>query len=213
MMKCCSQNPFVAVCEKRGNFMEGNNKISDKHSPLNWLVNVLHLMLQATTVLVEDIDQQLQVQGSRFHREKKQYIKNYARCVEQAGYWMDKFGLDASCWEAVGKDGRAYSNVIADANELIRLVMLYVDRAHSEDGYYKIFRFLRSLPENGLFPEWYIGRFQMHHVWILGKGDRVKTLNHGNGTLEDHLGNGNWQVLLDSGERIILNENKHFKIF
>ena len=185
--------------------------MEDKHPPLNWLVNVLHLMLQATTVLVEDIDQQLKVQGNRFHKEKKQYIKNYARCIEQARYWMEKFGLDTSCWEAVGEDGRAYSNVIADANELIRLVMLYVDRAHTEDGYYKIFRFLRSLPENGLFPEWYIGRFNMHHVWIPGKGDRVHTTNHGDGTLDCHLGNENWQVHLDSGDNIILNES-HFKL-
>jgi hypothetical protein len=190
--------------------MEGNNKNEDRHPPLNWLINVLHLMLQATTVLVEDIDQQLKAQGNRFHREKKQYIKNYARSLEQARYWMEKFGLDTSCWEAVGEDGRAYSNVIADANELIRLVMLYIDRAHTDDGYYKIFRYLRSLPENGLFPEWYIGRFNMHHVWVPGKGDRVHTLNHGEGIIEAKV-NNDYLIKLDNGEQIVLAE-KHFKI-
>ena len=40
-------------------------------TPMGWEVNVLHLMLQATTVLVEDIDQQLHYQGEKFHREKK----------------------------------------------------------------------------------------------------------------------------------------------
>ena len=64
------------------------------------------------------------------------------------------------CWQAVGEDARAYSNIIADANELIRLVLLYVDRSHNEDGYYSIFRHLRSLPEGGCFPEWYISRFR-----------------------------------------------------
>lgn len=191
---------------KEKNTMEDN----EKHLPLGWLVNCLHLMLQATTVLVEDIDQQLKVQGNRFHREKKQYIKNYARSLEQARYWMEKFGLDTSCWEAVGEDGRAYSNVIADANELIRLVMLYVDRAHTEDGYYKIFRFLRSLPENGLFPEWYIGRFNMHHVWVPGKGDRVHTLNHGDGIIESKV-NNDYLIKLDNGKQVVLAE-KHFKL-
>lgn len=183
---------------------------NEKHPPLSWLVNVLHLMLQATTVLVEDIDQQLKVQGNRFHKEKKQYIKNYARCVEQARYWMEKFGLDTSCWEAVGEDGRAYSNVIADANELIRLVMLYTDRAHTEDGYYNIFRYLRSLPENGVFPEWYISRFNMHHQWVPGKGDKVHTKNHGDGIIEAKVNNA-YLIKLDNGEQIVLAE-KHFTL-
>lgn len=185
--------------------------MEDKHPPLGWAVNVLMMMLQATAVLVEDIDQQLRGQGNKFHREKKQYIKNYARCLEQATYWMEKFGLDTSCWEAVGEDGRAYSNVIADANELIRLIMLYVDRAHTEDGYYKIFRFLRSLPENGLFPETYIKRFNMHHVWVPGKGDRVHTTNHGDGVIEQKLLNGSFIISLDSGGQTVL-EEKHFKL-
>ena len=183
----------------------------NQHTPLEWSINVLHLLLQATTVLVEDIDQQLQAQGTGFRREKKQYIKNYAKCVDQARYWMEKFGLDTSCWEAVGQDGRAYSNVIADANELIREVMLYVDRAHSEDGYYKIFRFLRSMPENGLFPEWYIKRFNMHHEWVLGKGDRVRTVNYGDGTIDSKLLNGAYIINLDSGGQKVL-EEKHFKL-
>lgn len=181
--------------------------MEDKHPPLNWAVNVLHLLLQATTVLVEDIDVQLRIKGERFHREKKNYLKNYAKCLEQATYWIDKFGLDASCWEAVGEDSRAYSNVVADANELIRLIMLYVDRAHSEEGYEKIFRFLRSLPEQGIFPESYIARYRMKHVWVPGKGDRVSTKNHGDGTISMKV-NGNYVIDLDSGGQTVLNESQ-----
>jgi len=179
-------------------------------TPLGWLVSVLHLYLQATTVLVEDIDQQLKAKGSGFRREKKQYLKNYTKCVEQGLYWMDKFGLDQSCWEACGKDSRAYSNIIADANELIRETLLYIDRAHSEDGFYKIFRFLRALPENGVFPEWYINRFQMKHEWIPGKGDRVRTTNHGDGTIDLRV-NDSYVINLDSGGQTVLKE-EHFKL-
>ena len=174
---------------------------------MEWSVNVLHLMLQATTILVEDIDQQLRVQGNAFHREKKMYIKNYARCIEQARGWMEKFGLDTSCWDAVGEDSKAYTNVIADANELIRVILLYVDRAHSDNGYYEIMRYLRSLPENGLFPEKYVARFNMHHEWVFGKGDRVHTEHHGDGTL-DFKTNGNWVINLDSGGQTVLREDQ-----
>lgn len=191
--------------------MDNVEKSKSRENPLGWLINVLHLMLQATTILVEDIDDQiLQRQGGRFHREKKQYIKNYARCVEQARYWMEKFGLDTSCWEAVGEDVRAYSNIIADANELIRVVMLYIDRAHCENGYYEIMRFLRNMPENGLFPEKYIARFNMHHVWVPGKGDRVHTNNHGDGTIDQKI-NDAYVINLDDGNQIILKE-EHFKL-
>jgi len=180
-------------------------------TPLGWAVNVLHLFLQASTILVEDIDQQLRATGDRFHREKKQYIKNYARCVDQARYWMEKFGLDTSCWEAVHEDSRAYTNIIADANELIRFAMLYIDRAHCEGGYQQIFRFLRGLPENGIFPEKYISRFQMHHVWIPGPGDRVHTANYGDGTIDQKFDNGSYVINLDNGTQKILKE-EHFKL-
>lgn len=180
-------------------------------SPMEWAVNVLHMMLQASSVLIEDIDMQLAAQGSKFKREKKVYFKHYQRCIEQARGFMEKFGLDTSCWEACGEDSRAYSNVIADANELIRVILLYVDRAHSENGYYDIVRFLRQMPENGLFPEWYIARFNMHHEWVPGKGDRVHTANHGDGVIDQKLLNGSYIINLDSGGQTVLNED-HFKL-
>ena len=182
-----------------------------KETPLGWAVNVLHLMLQASTVLMEDIDQQLQRQGQHFRQDKKLAFKNYSRCVEDARRWMERFGLDTSCWQAVGEDARAYSNIIADANELIRLVLLYVDRSHNEDGYYSIFRHLRSLPEGGCFPEWYISRFRMHHVWVPGPGDRVQTDNHGPGKLAFKANGKAWVIDLDSGGQTVLNEDQ-FKL-
>ena len=180
-------------------------------TPLGWLVNVLHMMLQASSVLIEDIDQQLQREGKKFNREKKMYFKHYQRCVEQARGYMEKFGLDTSCWEAVDEDARKYSNIIADANEMIRVIMLYVDRAHSEDGYYKIVRFLRALPEQGIFPEKYIARFNMHHVWVPGAGDRVHTEHHGDGTLAFKANGNAWVIDLDSGGQTVLNEEQ-FKL-
>lgn len=182
-----------------------------ERTPLGWEVSVLHILLQATDVLIEDIDMQLRAQSASFRQDKKMHFKNYSRCLEQARCYLEKFGLDTSCWEAVGKDPHRYSNIIADANELIRLILLYVDRAHTEEGYYDIFRHLRALPENGIFPEKFIGRFNMHHEWVPGVGDRVHTENRGDGTLACK-GNGRaWVIDLDSGGQTVLNEDQ-FKL-
>lgn len=178
-----------------------------KPNPLGWSVNMLHLMLQATTILMEDIDQQLRYRGEKFRQDKKQYIRNYARCVEHATYWMEKFGLDVSCWEAVGENGKAYSNVIADANELIRVVMLYMDRAHTYEGYQKVMRFLRSIPENGIFPEKYIARYDMKHEWLYGKGDKVDT-PYGQGVVDFHANGDDWCIKFPDGTQKIVNESK-----
>jgi hypothetical protein len=181
-----------------------------ERTPLGWEINVLYLMLQATSILIEDIDQQLQRNRDMFNREKKMYFKNYERCVNQARHWLEEFGLDTSCWDAVGQDSRAYTNIIADANELIREVLLYIDRSHCETGYYDIMRFLRSMPENGLFPEKFIARFNFKHEWVPGKGDRVHTLNHGDGTIDLKV-NDSYIINLDSGGQTVLKES-HFKL-
>ena len=182
-----------------------------ERTPLGWEVSILHVMLQAVDVIIEDIDQQLHAQSASFRQDKKMYFKHYQRCIEQARGYLEKFGLDTSCWEAVGKDSRRYSNIIADANEMVRLILLYVDRSHTEENYYNIFRFLRSLPENGIFPERFIGRFNMHHEWVPGVGDRVHTEHRGDGTLACK-GNGKaWVINLDSGGQTVLNEDQ-FKL-
>ena len=54
-------------------------------------------------------------------------------------------------------------------------------------------------------------RFRMKLEIVPEAGDRVRTTNHGEGTLDLHLGNENWQVRLDNGESVILNE-KHFRL-
>ncbi len=49
-----------------------------------------------------------------------------------------------------------------DANEIIRLVMLYIDRtALNKEGFGKVFRTLRRLPGAGLFGDEDIARYRM----------------------------------------------------
>lgn len=184
-----------------------------ERTPLGWEINLMFIMLQGIDILVEDIDEQLHDQNSHFEYNLKRAITRYTKKQREASYWLHEVvNIDGLFWEATDKDSKKYSNSIADAHELLRMSMLYIDRSHTETGFYKIMRAMRSLPTGGVFPEEYVARFDFNRAWVYETGDRVLTLHHGNGTLETPLGNGNWQVALDSGDHIVLNEKEHFKL-
>ena len=195
---------------KRSDIMADKKPL--EQTPLGWEVNMTFLLLQAVDILVEDIDNQLHARRESFKREQKKAFTTYTKKQREASYWLhDVIDVDGAFWEATDMDSKRYSNSVADAHELLRACMLYMDRSHTETGYYKIMRYMRSLPEGGIFPEEFISRFDFNRAWVYEAGDRVRTTNHGEGTLDLHLGNKNWQVKLDNGESVILNEN-HFHL-
>lgn len=52
-----------------------------------------------------------------------------------------------------------------DANEIIRLVYLYIDRtSRNNEGFAKVFKTLRQLPSCGLFKDEDIARYKMKHL-------------------------------------------------
>lgn len=183
-------------------------------TPLGWEINLLFLFAHSCTVLAEDIDMQLRNKTRDvefFDKNKKKALYNYERAIKEAEDWMFKFGLDKITYEAVNEHSKAYSNVIANANAVIRMSMLCLDRAQCDGGDARVFKRIRSLPENGIFPEWMIERFRMKLEIVPEAGDHVMTNNHGEGILLLHLGNANWNVRLSDGSEIVLNE-KHFKM-
>ena len=186
-------------------------------TPLGWEIDLLFLFAHCATVLVADIDQQLKNKFGikEFDLAKKKDIKEYDDCIKKARYWlarsedvMQKFDLEGSTYNAVDKHNKRYTNVVASANELIRAAMLVVDRSNCDNGSYRVFKRLRSLPEQGIFPEWFIERFTMKYEVIFEPGDRVRSANYGDGALDFHTGGGNWNVKFDSGVEKILNENQ-----
>lgn len=187
---------------------------SIEETPLGWEINMLFLMAHCCTILAEDIDMQIRIVSNKrdhFDPQKKKAIVNYERCIKEAEEWMFKFGLDKITYEAVNEHNKRYSNVIANSNSLIRMNMLFLDRSHCDGGDMRVFKRLRSLPEGGIFPEKTMERFRMKLEVVPEVGDRVRTTNHGDGTLALDLGNENWSVQLDDGRSLVLNE-KHFKL-
>lgn len=192
--------------------MEDKKQI-DK-TPLGWEINMLFLMAHCCTILTEDIDMQIRIISSkadRFDPVKRKAIAGYNKAIKEAEECMFKFGLDKITYEAVQEHNKAYSNVIANANALIRMVMLCLDRSHLDGGDARVFKRLRSLPEGGIFSEKTMERFRMKLEIVPEAGDHVTTANHGEGILLLHLGNSNWNVKLSDGREIVLNE-RQFKL-
>lgn len=186
-----------------------------EESPLGWTVVLLFIVLNAGEVLTYDIDQQLENlfgKGNGFDPQKKQYLRYYFDAMKKARHWLENmFKIDEIIWESTDQDSRRYTNAVADSNEIIRILMLYLDRAHTPGGYEQILHFLRALPEQGLFPAAYINRFKMDREWVYAKGDRVMTKNHGVGILDLNTNDDNWIVNLESGGQTVLN-TKQFSI-
>ena len=183
-----------------------------EESPLGWEVDLLYLFLHATEKLSEDIDMLIKNKyGTGLKPEKKKALMHYRLCMEDAERWLEKFGITTDTFEAVNEHSGMYSNAIASANELIRIAMLHIDRAHCEGGSYRAFKALRDLPSNGIFPDKWIDRFQMKYEVVPEVGDRVLTTNHGQGVLLLHVGGKNWNVRLADNKEIVLNESQ-FKV-
>lgn len=185
---------------------------------MGWEVNLLFYFMEAASILANDIDGQLKTKYlSRFEQSKKKMIVDAADCAKKARYWtqrleekLQELDIDGMTYASTNNHSTRYSNFIANANSFIRFNMLFVDRAHADGADGKIFKFLRRMPENGIFPTEFMERFRMKIEVTPEVGDEVLTTHHGKGVLLLHVGNKNWNVRTPEGE-IILNETQ-FKL-
>ena len=168
-------------------------------------VVLLYEMAAAMDVLAANIDMELKRKGYEFQREKKRFFGNYARCMKEAAVWFDKINIEGVIWKAAKQNVRRYDNYLADTREILRMLMLYVDRSHNIGGYEAIFKCLRSLPSVGIFPDDVVAEFDFERPEFLQMGDRVET-TFGSGRVAGKGNEGNWVIVLDSGEQKIINE-------
>lgn len=64
--------------------------------------------------------------------------------------------------ETIDEASEAYDQFSRDANEICRLMLLYIDRtARSEEAYGKVFKTLRQLPSSGIINDEDISRFKL----------------------------------------------------
>lgn len=113
---------------------------------------------QATDILLASIARRL-AQFGGMKQEKKQAFNRFTKALKDAAYWFDRaFEGDleaATCGEWSRLDGYRQ-----DANELIRVMMLYIDRTTTYKTYGEVLEYLRGLPEGGLFSAEDVKRYE-----------------------------------------------------
>lgn len=115
-------------------------------------------MAQAIDILTNTIGRKLSPFGGMKH-EKKQHYRRFVQSIEAAYHWYSK-AFEPELEESTGGEWRKLDGYRQDANELIRFVMLYIDRSATYDNYRKIRQFLENMPEGGVFSDKDIKEFE-----------------------------------------------------
>ena len=149
----------------------GNSTIPD-------MLKVVYLMASATELLSQQSFLRIKAVFARHgfvarENDLLSGINQYCKLIRQASYQfferIDPQILDAT-W-GIGRDednpdapgnSSALDGFNEDANEICRLVLLYIDRtARDNEAFSKVFKTLRKLPSTGMFNDEDIARFKM----------------------------------------------------
>lgn len=207
-----------------------NKEILEKYSketPLGWKVNLLNMLCSSLMCLAESIDEDLRrikmPDGSTLYFKQKKK-RDYNQMCEYFKEGCDKFkaalakasekyadlDIDNQVWNIVFQNAARYDNFTADAKEILQEVMLYIDRAQTQEGFYDIMRYLRSLPSAGIFPESEVNRFRFKRPLAPCPGAPVKC-QFGEGVIKDQMNGDNWLIELSDGSQKVLT-SKQFTI-
>lgn len=91
---------------------------------------------------------------------------DYCKAQRQAAWLflnrVDSHIIDATFERERTEGAKEYDAFSEDANELCRLLLLYIDRcASSAEGYSKVFKLLRTLPSTGIFSDDDVARYKL----------------------------------------------------
>ena len=143
-------------------------------------LKVLYLMANATEILSQQCFQRIRAVFARHGLVTKENdlltgINQYCKFQKMASYQFFE-RIDPQIINATWGMGRDEDNPDAppvgnasaldgfneDANEIVRLVLLYIDRtARNNEAFAKVFRTLRQLPSAGIIHDDDIARFKM----------------------------------------------------
>ena len=142
------------------------------------MLKVVYLMASATELLSQQSFLRIKAVFARHgfitrENDLLSGINQYCKLIRQASYQFFE-RIDPQIMDATWGLGRDENNPDAagntsaldgfneDANEICRLVLLYLDRtARNNDAFSKVFKTLRQLPSSGLINDEDIARFKM----------------------------------------------------
>lgn len=130
--------------------------------------NLLFNLMRMQEILLSDICRRFKAKGGRFSQKKKQNYNRFIEKVKEALKWFDEAIEDDYI---IGVDGNAfqYDKMRFEANELITLLLLYIDRVSVKpENFYNIFKHIRSLESCGVITE---EDLEWFHKIKLGPGE------------------------------------------
>lgn len=137
--------------------MESEKRINAAAALVGNDLKLAYNLAQAVDILLASVARRLSAFGG-MKREKKMAFSQFRKAVESAAYWFDRaFEGDleaATCGEWLKLDGYRQ-----DANELIRVMMLYIDRTTTYKTYGELVKHMEDMPEGGIFSAGDIARF------------------------------------------------------
>lgn len=188
--------------------MEKENKISQQEidelgGPLERQVTLLYELASAMDTLTVHIDSALRRSGFEFTREKKMMFNRYSQAIKQAEYWYERIGVDSVMQKAGGNNPNKFSMFLADTFEILRFLMLYIDRSLLVDNMDKIEKFFAELPSAGVFPDELIQEYAFERPDTFALGEEVELKDGRKGVVDGKGNNGNWVVRIDGVHKII----------
>lgn len=116
---------------------------------------------QAVDILLNTIDRRVRAHGAGrgLRRERKQAFRRWVESVTAASRWFS-VAFEGELEAATCGDWRKLDGYRQDANELIRMAMLYIDRTSTYGAYHHIMEVLQSMPEGGIFSEEDVRRYE-----------------------------------------------------
>lgn len=137
--------------------MKSEKRINAASALVGNELKLAYNLAQAVDILLASVARRLSAFGG-MKREKKMAFSQFRKAVESAAYWFDRaFEGDleaATCGEWLKLDGYRQ-----DANELIRVMMLYIDRTTTYKTYGELVKHMEDMPEGGIFSAGDIARF------------------------------------------------------
>ena len=141
-------------------------------------MKLMYLLAGATQSVVEDVMNRLRAiyrKNGLAIRENEMLsgLNDFCRCVRQAGfhYYNRIDNHVINCTWGMGRDEghpdadgdtEAYDGFMEDQLEVVRLVMLYVDRtARNAEAFGRVFGTLRRMSGSGIFTDADISRFKI----------------------------------------------------
>lgn len=131
-----------------------------KEKQLACEINTIYMMSLAMDLILRDAEWKIRMDGDRFRREKKQLFNRYLQAVKTACILQEDLTQDI--YKEDEKHNFRNVQIWQDeANELARLMLLFADRSADENAVNEIFKFIRSVPGEGVVDESLLQNFYL----------------------------------------------------